>query len=170
MCVCVCVRERESVCECVCVWSTCMQAHVFNLSGVTGCSKRNCYSDVKNTCCGVFVQVVARGMAEKGTGGSIVNISSIASKIGLNLHAAYCPSKAALDSLTQVMALELGPKKVRPKTVNGCWVGAAVVVGRLLLLLLFCVCGGGGGGGLCGCGGVLGVGGFVDWSYVWCLF
>ena len=137
MCVCVCV--------CVCVWST-VQAHVFNLSGVTGCSKRNCYSDVKNTCCGVFVQVVARGMAEKGTGGSIVNISSIASKISLNLHAAYCPSKAALDSLTQVMALELGPKKVRPRTVNGSCVGAAVVVGRLLLFCVcVCVCGGGGG-------------------------
>ena len=157
VCVCVCVRERERERESVCVWSTCMQTHVFNLSGVTGCSKRNCYSDVKNTCCGVFVQVVAHGMAEKGTGGSIVNISSIASKIGLNLHAAYCPSKAALDSLTQVMALELGPKKVRPKTVNGSWVGAAVVVGRLLLLLLFlwggggdCVdVGGSGGWGIC---------------------
>ena len=58
-------------------------------------------------------------MVEKGTGGSIVNISSTAAKIGLVEHAAYCSSKAALDSLTQVMALELGPKKVRPLALDG---------------------------------------------------
>ncbi|KAL8593306.1 hypothetical protein ACOMHN_009959 [Nucella lapillus] len=62
---------------------------------------------------GVFnvSQVVARGMVEKGSGGSIVNLSSTASLIGIHGHAAYCPSKAAVDSLTRVMALELGPKK-----------------------------------------------------------
>ncbi|XP_076447030.1 L-xylulose reductase-like [Babylonia areolata] len=63
-------------------------------------------------------QVVARGMAEKGTGGSIVNVSSTAAKIGIEGHAAYCSSKAAVDSLTKVMALELGPMKIRVNSVN----------------------------------------------------
>ena len=56
--------------------------------------------------------MVGRAMVKKGKGGAIVNISSTASKIGLDRHAAYCPSKAAADSLMQVMALELGPQKV----------------------------------------------------------
>jgi NAD(P)-dependent dehydrogenase (short-subunit alcohol dehydrogenase family) len=51
-------------------------------------------------------------MVEKGKGGAIVNVSSQAAKVALADHAAYCPSKAALDSLTQCMALELGPHKV----------------------------------------------------------
>ncbi|KAK7500949.1 hypothetical protein BaRGS_00007829 [Batillaria attramentaria] len=62
-------------------------------------------------------QVIARGMVERGTGGAIVNISSIAATRAFNSACAYAPSKAALDSLTQVLALELGPKKVRVNSV-----------------------------------------------------
>ena len=52
-------------------------------------------------------------MVEKGTGGSIVNVSSLFSKIApVSGFAAYCSSKGALDSLTQAMALELGQHKV----------------------------------------------------------
>ena len=51
-------------------------------------------------------------MAQNGNGGTIVNISSQASKIGIRDHSAYCASKGALDALTKVMALELGPSKV----------------------------------------------------------
>lgn len=51
-------------------------------------------------------------MAERGDGGSIVNLSSMASTRALDDHIAYCSSKAAVDSLTKVMALELGKHKV----------------------------------------------------------
>jgi NAD(P)-dependent dehydrogenase (short-subunit alcohol dehydrogenase family) len=60
-----------------------------------------------------FTQVVAKGMVERGGGGSIVNVSSVASTRALDDHIAYCSSKAAVDSLTKVMALELGKHKVR---------------------------------------------------------
>ena len=62
----------------------------------------------------VFVvsQLVARGMVARGRGGAIVNVSSQASMAALADHAAYCASKAGLDHLTRVMALELGPFKV----------------------------------------------------------
>ncbi|XP_052071437.1 L-xylulose reductase-like [Mytilus californianus] len=65
-------------------------------------------------------QVVAKGMVERGQGGSIVNISSISSKsvIDDKLHSAYCPSKAAVDMLTRCMALELGPHNIRVNSVN----------------------------------------------------
>ena len=66
----------------------------------------------------VVSQVVVRGMIARGTRGAIVNISSQASFIGLADHAAYCASKGALDQLTRVMCLELGPHRIRVNAVN----------------------------------------------------
>ncbi|KAF7642777.1 hypothetical protein LDENG_00250880 [Lucifuga dentata] len=63
-------------------------------------------------------QIVARGMKARGTGGAIVNISSQASQRALADHAVYCSSKAAVDMLTRVMALELGPHQIRVNSVN----------------------------------------------------
>ncbi|XP_076005758.1 L-xylulose reductase [Genypterus blacodes] len=63
-------------------------------------------------------QIVARGMKARGTGGSIVNISSQASQRALTDHAVYCATKGALDALTRVMALELGPHQIRVNSVN----------------------------------------------------
>ncbi|CAL1600221.1 unnamed protein product [Knipowitschia caucasica] len=63
-------------------------------------------------------QVVARSMKARGSGGSIVNVSSQASQCALRDHSVYCSSKAALDMLTKVMALELGPFQIRVNCVN----------------------------------------------------
>jgi NAD(P)-dependent dehydrogenase (short-subunit alcohol dehydrogenase family) len=63
-------------------------------------------------------QVVARGMIDRGMKGAIVNVSSQASQAALADHAAYCASKGALDMLTRVMALELGPHGIRVNAVN----------------------------------------------------
>lgn len=51
-------------------------------------------------------------MKERGQGGAIVNVSSIAALRGLAFMSAYSSSKAALDKLTQIMAVELGPFQV----------------------------------------------------------
>ncbi len=63
-------------------------------------------------------QIVARGLITRGRSGAIVNLSSQASFVGLADHAAYCASKGALDQLTRVMALELGPHNIRVNAVN----------------------------------------------------
>jgi len=63
-------------------------------------------------------QVVAGALIARGAAGSIVNLSSQASMVGLTDHAAYCASKGALDQLTRVMALELGPHQIRVNAVN----------------------------------------------------
>ncbi|XP_013390500.1 L-xylulose reductase isoform X1 [Lingula anatina] len=57
-------------------------------------------------------QVVAKSMIDKGTGGSIVNVSSVASHCALLDHSVYCSIKAAVDMLTKCMCLELGKYKV----------------------------------------------------------
>lgn len=50
-------------------------------------------------------QAVARHMRERGAG-RIVNLASQAAVIGLDRHAAYCASKAAIVGLTKVLAME----------------------------------------------------------------
>lgn len=54
---------------------------------------------------------VVKYMIEKG-GGSIVNISSMASQYGLPKVVAYSASKAAIEGMTRAMAVELSPKGV----------------------------------------------------------
>lgn len=63
-------------------------------------------------------QLVAKEMIAQGRSGAIVNVSSVAARIGLPLHAGYCASKAGLDALTRVMAVELGPHGIRTNSVN----------------------------------------------------
>ncbi|MGF6603390.1 NAD(P)-dependent dehydrogenase (short-subunit alcohol dehydrogenase family) [Paraburkholderia sp. GAS448] len=61
---------------------------------------------------------VARGMIDAKRAGSIVNVSSHASLVALDDHLSYCASKAALDAITRVLCLELGPYGIRVNSVN----------------------------------------------------
>lgn len=60
---------------------------------------------------------VASGMAQAGTGGSIINISSQMAHVGGAERAVYCASKHALEGMTKAMAIEWGPKRIRINTV-----------------------------------------------------
>ncbi len=53
-----------------------------------------------------FSKAVVPGMIERGRGGRIINVSSIASLKAMRYMSGYCTSKAALTHLTKVMALE----------------------------------------------------------------
>ncbi|KAK9499224.1 hypothetical protein O3M35_002301 [Rhynocoris fuscipes] len=63
-------------------------------------------------------QAVSKQMIQHNIKGSIVNISSQASKVALRDHVVYCATKAAIDAMTRVMALELGEYGIRVNTVN----------------------------------------------------
>ena len=65
-----------------------------------------------------LAQVVAGDLVARGMPGAIVNVSSLAAQTGIQDHAAYCASKAGLDALTRVMALEFGPHRIRANSVN----------------------------------------------------
>jgi len=58
-------------------------------------------------------QAVAKVMVEKQTKGNIVNTSSVGARKALSNVGPYCPSKAAISSLTGVMALELAQYGIR---------------------------------------------------------
>ncbi|XP_020856585.1 carbonyl reductase [NADPH] 2-like [Phascolarctos cinereus] len=63
-------------------------------------------------------QMVAKGMIARGVPGSIVNVSSMVSRAAVINLTSYSSTKGAMDMLTKIMALELGPHKIRVNTVN----------------------------------------------------
>ncbi|HEY5845489.1 MAG TPA: SDR family oxidoreductase [Microlunatus sp.] len=66
----------------------------------------------------LVTKYAARSMIRLGNGGSIVNVSSQAGLVALSGHISYGSSKAALDNITRVSALELGPYNIRVNSVN----------------------------------------------------
>ncbi len=67
---------------------------------------------------GVFLagQAAARRMVRQGTGGSIINMSSVNAVLAIANQVPYVVSKGAVNQLTKVMALALAPHAIR---VNG---------------------------------------------------
>jgi len=63
-------------------------------------------------------QIVANKMIENKIKGSIVNMSSQASRAALKDHVIYSSSKGAVDSMTANGALELGPHGIRVNCLN----------------------------------------------------
>lgn len=66
----------------------------------------------------LVTKYASRSMIRLGQGGAIVNVSSQASLVALPGHISYGASKAALDSITRVSALELGRYNIRVNAVN----------------------------------------------------
>jgi L-xylulose reductase len=66
----------------------------------------------------LVTKYAARSMIRLGRGGAIVNVSSQASLVALSGHISYGSSKAALDNITRVSALELGAHGIRVNSVN----------------------------------------------------
>ena len=54
----------------------------------------------------------------KSDGGSIVNISSLASSLTPPTGVIYNATKGAVDAITRTLAKELGPKKIRVNSIN----------------------------------------------------
>ena len=50
-------------------------------------------------------------------GGSVINISSVASVKGMPHSVVYAGTKSAVDSVTRVLAAELGPRKIRVNAI-----------------------------------------------------
>jgi 3-oxoacyl-[acyl-carrier protein] reductase len=50
-------------------------------------------------------------------GGSVINISSLASENPTPLSLVYAATKSAVDAITRVLARELGPRKIRVNTI-----------------------------------------------------
>ncbi|MGH6924860.1 MAG: SDR family NAD(P)-dependent oxidoreductase [Propylenella sp.] len=70
------------------------------------------------------IQAVAPGMIEAG-GGSIINLGSIAWRIGMGGLPVYAACKAAVEGLTRSLARDLGKHNIRVNAVLPGWVMTA---------------------------------------------
>ncbi|RJQ76718.1 SDR family NAD(P)-dependent oxidoreductase [Amycolatopsis panacis] len=59
-----------------------------------------------------------RAMVGQGTGGAIVNVSSISGRVGLANQAAYCASKGAVRQLSRQIAVDYAQHNVRCNVVS----------------------------------------------------
>ena len=66
----------------------------------------------------LVTKYASQSMVRLGKGGAIVNVSSQAGLVALKGHISYGSSKAALDNITRVSALELGRFGIRVNSVN----------------------------------------------------
>ena len=66
----------------------------------------------------LVTKYASQSMIRLKKGGAIVNVSSQASLVALRGHISYGSSKAALDNITRVSALELGKYGIRVNSVN----------------------------------------------------
>src|SRR3954471_24508069 len=73
--------------------------------------------DVDLTGAFLCAQEAARRMVDAGSGGRIVNVTSVHEHVPLRGSAAYCAAKGGLGLLTKVMALELAPHGIRVNAV-----------------------------------------------------
>ncbi len=62
-------------------------------------------------------QQVGAQMIKQG-GGKIISLASQAGVVALDRHVAYCASKAAIISMTKVLALEWGPQNIQVNAIS----------------------------------------------------
>jgi len=73
--------------------------------------------DINLTGAFIGTQEAARRMIARGTGGSIINISSVAQFAAQEGASAYCAGKAGLDGLTKSAAIELAAHGIRVNSI-----------------------------------------------------
>lgn len=73
--------------------------------------------DVNLRGCVATCKIFAEKMIKQGTGGSIINISSVSSGPPLSKVFTYSTSKAGINSVTQYLARELAPYKIRVNAI-----------------------------------------------------
>lgn len=64
-----------------------------------------------------MARAVSRRLIETGTPGSIINVASILGMSAAPLQGVYGMTKAAVISMTQTLAVELGPSKIRVNAI-----------------------------------------------------
>ena len=73
-----------------------------------------------------LTRAVARGLAEAGKPGSLINISSQMAHVGGIDRAVYCATKHAVEGFTKSMAIEWGPKRIRVNTICPTFIRTAL--------------------------------------------
>jgi len=63
------------------------------------------------------LRAAAKAMKNQGSGGSIINLSSILGRVGMAGAVSYCAAKGGVVQLTHASALDLAPDKIRVNAI-----------------------------------------------------
>ncbi len=75
------------------------------------------------------LRAAAKAMKDLGNGGSIINMSSILGKVGMNSTLAYCASKGGVVQMTHAAALDLAADKIRVNAIAPGFIKTAMTKG-----------------------------------------
>ena len=78
-----------------------------------------------------MAQAVGNTMIDQGRGGRIINMTSQTGSVALIKRAAYCASKAGLNLVTKVLAMEWGPHQILVNAVAPTFVETEMTKGML---------------------------------------
>jgi 3-oxoacyl-[acyl-carrier protein] reductase len=92
-------------------------AGVYAFSPVEAFEEQDFHRHFNTNVLGVFL-TTKESLAHFGAaGGSIINVSSVVTRLAPPASSVYTASKAAVEALTQVQAKELGPKHIRVNAI-----------------------------------------------------
>ena len=93
-------------------------AGIYEFAGIGEVTSENFYKQFDINVLGLLLATQEAAKYIGPDGGSVVNISSLASTLTPPNSSVYSGTKAAVDAATKVLAKELGPRKIRVNAVN----------------------------------------------------
>lgn len=92
-------------------------AGVFSFAPIEAVTEEDVERQFRTNVLGTLLASKEAAAAFDGSGGSIINMSTIASVNPVANSVVYSASKAAVDTITKALALELEPKKIRVNAI-----------------------------------------------------
>jgi len=93
-------------------------AGVYEFSPIDGITAEHFHRQFDLNVLGLILASKEAAKYIDGNGGSIINISSIASTAAPAATTVYSATKGAVDTITKALAKELGPRKIRVNAIN----------------------------------------------------
>ena len=93
-------------------------AGVYEFSPIDGITGEHFHKQFDLNVLGLILASKEAAKYIDGNGGSIINISSIASTAAPAMTTVYSATKGAVDTITKSLAKELGPRKIRVNAIN----------------------------------------------------
>jgi 3-oxoacyl-[acyl-carrier protein] reductase len=93
-------------------------AGIYEFSPIEGITEEHFHKQFNLNVLGLILTSQAAVKEFGSAGGSIVNVSSIVSTLGLPGAAVYSGTKGAVDAITRSLSKELGPRGIRVNAIN----------------------------------------------------
>ena len=93
-------------------------AGIYEFSAIEGVTEEHFYKQFDLNVLGLILASQEAAKHFGSDGGSIVNISSVASSLTPPNSSVYTGTKGAVDAVTKSLAKELGPRKIRVNAIN----------------------------------------------------